>query len=304
MNSKKVVPLAAALVLGLISARLAVKVLHNNQGGVQAASGPRLVNVVLADRDVAAGEQLDADAVAMSEIVADSAPKATFSDTNDVVGRVAIAPMVRGQAIVESLLAPKGSAAGLQAIIPPGMRAVTLDVNEVSGVAGYITPGCRVDILQTVRSEDPNSQLSSRCLVQNVQVTAVGVHQTAGQVATDGLPHSVTLLVTPRQAELIELASSSGRPRLVLRSERDNQMPDVRPVTLTDLTGGSAPRSVTPTPVAVRDPFATTRPTVEASEWPVRMITGGESSLVNLSIQPAVAPPSVTGNDVRSTNGP
>jgi pilus assembly protein CpaB len=302
MNSKKALPLAAALVLGLISARLAVKVLHNKPEA-QAAAGPRLVNVVLADRDVAAGEQLDSSAIAVSQIVADTAPKDTFSDTDDVVGRVAAVSMVKGEAIVESLLAPKGSLAGLQAVIPPGMRAITIDVNEVSGVAGYITPGCRVDILQTVHGDNLNGQLVSRCLVQDVPVTAVGVRATGGEVSTD-LPHSVTLLVTPHQAELIELASNNGRPRLVLRSARDDQIQDMKPVTFSDLTGGPVFAQVAPAPAFSAESYPTTRPAAVANAWTVRVITGGESNLVDLHMPTAGATTGVTGNDNRPANGP
>jgi pilus assembly protein CpaB len=299
MNYKKVLPLAAALILGLVSACMVVKLMHAKPP--QAASGPALSRVVTAGRDVTAGELLDQDALSVGQIVTSSAPGTTFSDPAELVGRVVIVPLVRGQAIVESLLAPKGSAAGLQAIIPQGMRAVTIDVNEVSGVAGYVTPGCRVDLLQSVR-DDSTSQVIGRCLVQNVEVTAVG---TRGATADSQPAHSVTLLVTPRQAQLIELASTNGHARLVLRGSTDHKTDQLSPVTMSDITGiaHEAAEAIAPRP-QTGDPFAaTTQPVARAADWRVRVVAAGEASLVSVRTSPVAGQSTFTGNDVRPVNG-
>jgi pilus assembly protein CpaB len=109
------------------------------------------------------------------------------------------------------------------------MRAVTVEVNEFSGVAGLLVPGCRVDVVSTLADQETKSQVA-RTIVQNVKVLAVGQRLTvnnsarkdeAAMSAEAAVARSVTLLVMPRQAEAIELASSSGRTRLVLRGQFD-----------------------------------------------------------------------------------
>jgi pilus assembly protein CpaB len=293
MNVKKVAPLVAAVVLGLISARMVVVVLHSRTS-VQTVSGPKLAKVVTANRDISAGEPLGEDDLTIAQVVADSAPGRTFSDPAEVVGRVAATQLLRGQPIIETLLAPKGSGSGLAALIPPGMRAVTLSVDEVTGVAGYVTPGCRVDILLTVR--DDKNEMAGRCLAQNVQVTAVGTRSQDGADASSG--HSVTLLVTPSQAELLELASSDGRPRLVLRSSRDHLTDELEPVTQAELIGSPpmVPERIVPAAV---DPFAaSTQPATRvASGYQMRVITAGETSVVNIGGVKSSEQSAVTGAD-------
>jgi Flp pilus assembly protein CpaB len=112
---------------------------------------------------------------------------------------------------------------------------VTLEINEISGVAGNVTPGCHVDILQTLRDDATGGSIA-RTIAQNVLVTAVGMRHNPGD-GSDGGGHSVTVLVTPVQAEMLELASSTGRPRLSLRSGNDLNLVDTPDMTLADLRG-------------------------------------------------------------------
>lgn len=298
MNTKRIIPLALALVLGLISARMVVKIIQS-KSVAQAANGPKLVKVVVAARDLPAGEDLTNDDVTAGEIVADSAPGTTFADPGELVGRVPAAPLVKGQAILESLLAPKGSGSGLQALIPTGMRAVTIEVNEFSGVAGYITPGCRVDIVQPLHDTSSNETVD-RSIAQDVLVTAVGTRPVLGQDPQAG--HSVTLLVTPRQGQLIDLATSNGRPRLLLRNARDAGRDEPPGVALSDLMGRiekttpspEAEKAMAPTPGV--DPFApATQPSVATHDrWKIRVITAGTPSVVDLSLPHVQAPSTVT----------
>jgi len=294
MNLKKILPLVIALVLGLVAARMVIAIIRQ-QAAVQKNSGPKLTQVVVAKRDISPGESLGDDNIATSQIVADSAPDKTFGELTDANGRVAITSIVRGQAIIEPLLAPKGSASGLQAAIPQGMRAVTIDVNETTGVAGYVTAGSKVDIIQTLRDVINNS-LVSRCLAQDVLVTAVGEH-TIGNTPDSGPAHSVTLLVTPWQAELVELSSANGRPRLALRNSDDNVTTDIAAVSLAELMGEKRVKAATTqeslTVNHAADPFApSTQPALAQAmlvkNWPVRVIAAGEVSITNLQLPEAV----------------
>jgi pilus assembly protein CpaB len=296
MNLKKVLPLTAALVMGLIAARLVVQMSHKKTADAQVA--PQTVKVVSAAHDVAPGDALNGDAMTVSEVGADSAPANSFSDPGELGGRVALSTITKGQTIVESLLAPKGTASGLQAVIPPGMRAVTIDINEVSGVAGFVTPGSRVDLLEPIHDDQAN-QFVSRCLVQNVLVSAVGTRPLTSVLDTSAA-HSVTLIVTPKQAQLIDLAAMNGHARLVLRSANDNTREDIPPLSMDDVLGTRkpTPQVVVQTPAAKEDPFAgTTRPsmTAVANSWQVRVISAGETSTVDIHTAPTE--PSVTGTD-------
>jgi pilus assembly protein CpaB len=267
-------------------------------------TGPKLTQVVTAERDVAAGEALADSDLSTGQVVADSAPANSFTDQSTVAGRVTVVPLVKGQTILDSLLAPKGATAGLQAAIPPGMRAVTIDINETSGVGGYITAGSHVDLLQTLHTSN-DSPPFTRCLVQDVLVQAVGAK---GVTGTDfGTVHSLTLLVTPRQAELIELSSANGRPRLTLRNDRDNQTVEVPVVTQRDLTG-EPPKIAEVVAPKPPDPFVpATRPSEMAATpppipvWPVRVITAGQPGLVNLRLPPPAADATV---DTKEVNNP
>src|SRR5690606_33654717 len=113
--------------------------------------------------------------------------------------------------------------AGLQALIPEGMRAITIEVNEFSGLAGMIRPGAIVDVMSTLQGSGEDAM--ARTIVQGVRVTAVGQRVSALEEQDEeaGPARSVTLLVTPEQAEKIELAAVTSRPRLVLRSPADTE---------------------------------------------------------------------------------
>jgi pilus assembly protein CpaB len=215
--------------------------------------------------------------------------------------------MVKNQPVVEAMLAPTGTGSGLQALVPPGMRAVTIEVTEFSGVAGLLSPGCRVDVIATINEGNTDSRVA-KTIVQNVKVTAVGQKTTAAgnEPPPPGeLAKSVTVLVPLESAEAIELACSTGRPRLVLRGGRDNEIVPTPGVSLAELknggsTGGEAVVTVTPpavAPAATQPAMAVspaaTQPTQVAKAEPkyrvVRLIKGGQLSTVRFNISEETA---------------
>jgi pilus assembly protein CpaB len=262
----------------------------------------KLSKVVVAKADITPGQQLKAEDLAEGQVSPDAVPSGAFSDVQSLVGRVADAQMVKGQPVLEAQLAPQGAGAGLQALVPEGMRAITIEVNEFSGVAGLLTPGCHVDVLATIQSN--NKQLT-RAIVQDVKVTAVGQHLTAqdSQKQDPNQPpqitRSITVLVTLEQAEAIELATATGRPRLVLRSARDQTIARSAGVTLGELCGthadnqplAKATATTKPAP-EIGDPFAdsgaTTRPAEQ--KYMVRVFRGGSESMVALDPPKAQEP--------------
>ena len=224
--------------------------------------------VVVTKRNIPAGTALQADDLAIANIGGDVAPEGAFHDPSQLEGRVVTSGLAKGQPVMENLLAPLGTGSGLQAVVPKGMRAITLEVNEFSGVAGFLVPGCRVDVVSTI--SESGGDVVSRTIVQNVEVTALGRRQQAN-IDEAEQTKSVTLLVKPREAEAIELAAATGRPRLVLRSSGDKETAKSSGVTVAELRGGR--KAVDPyanMPVQVYKPESpTTNPVDRAPVTPV-----------------------------------
>lgn len=180
-------------------------------------------SVIAAARDIKLGSILRSTDLTTVEVVG-AAPKGAILKQSDVIGRGAISDIYEGEPILDSRLAPIGSGGGLAATIPEGMRAAAIKVDDVVGVAGFATPGMRVDVLVT--GDPPGSSNSKEgshvaTLLQNIEVLSAG---TDIQKDTEGKPKQVevvNLLVTPEQAELLSLASTQTRIQLVLRNPLD-----------------------------------------------------------------------------------
>src|SRR5688572_13278477 len=155
MNAKTIVPLVIALVLGVIAAKLGRDMVLKRRAE---EAKVRMVRVVLATADLPPGSVLQEEHLVSGSIPEDpSAPgisRYSFAKPADAIGRVVLTQVVKGQPVLETLLAPKGSGGGAQAMIPEGMRAVTLEVNEYNGVAGLLVPGCQVDVVHTFKFRD------------------------------------------------------------------------------------------------------------------------------------------------------
>jgi pilus assembly protein CpaB len=204
--------------------------------------------VVAAATDIKLGTVLrDADLTTVE--ISGTLPKGAILKKETAIGRGVISNLYLGEPILESRLAAAGSGGGLAATIPPGMRATAVRVNEVVGVAGFVTPGMRVDVLITGNppgAANTNQGSLVRTLLQNIQVLSAG---TDIQRDAEGKPlqvQVVNLLVTPAQAEILSLASNETRIQLVLRNPLDNGM-DQPPGTATAQLfneGSPAPKRV------------------------------------------------------------
>ena len=143
-----------------------------------------------------------------------------------VTGRGTVAPIYAGEPILEGRLAPRGAGAGLAATIPVGKRAVALRVNEVVGLAGFVMPGMRVDVLvagNAPGSANPMSGTLSRTVLQNIEVLSAGQNIEKNVNGKPEAAQVVNLLVTPEQAETLSLAGSETKVQLVLRNPLDTQ---------------------------------------------------------------------------------
>lgn len=151
-------------------------------------------------------------------------PAAAIVKLDEVVGRGALAPIYCGEPILEGRLAPRGAGAGLAATIPVGKRAVALRVNEVVGLAGFVMPGMRVDVLvagNAPGSANPLSGTLSRTILQNIEVLSAGQNIEKNVNGKPEAAQVVNLLVTPEQAEILSLAGSETKVQLVLRNPLD-----------------------------------------------------------------------------------
>src|SRR6266566_7495507 len=190
------------------------------------APQPRdLITVAAAAHDLAIGKRIQADDLKLVTLDRKDLPRGVFVKTTDVVDRAVAVPIVAGEIVLNGKLAPKGSGEGLTALIEPGMRAVSVQVNEISGVSGFIQPGTRVDVLFT--RVFSNGDAATTTILQNVKVIAYGRQLDPGarvDPRDTSRPTVATLLVTQEQAEKLVLAGQRGRIQLALRNALDDNI--------------------------------------------------------------------------------
>lgn len=185
---------------------------------------PTTSKIVVAARDLEIGTLIHDSDLKLGEWVG-TTPKGSSLKADAVVGRGVISTIYQGEPVVDSRLAPSGSGAGLAATIKTGMRACAVRVDEVVGVAGFVVPGMRVDVLVSgvAPNAPPTEGPKVKTLLQNIQVLSAGTNI---QKDNEGKPvqvQVVNLLVTPEQAELLSLASNQTKIQLVLRNPLDTE---------------------------------------------------------------------------------
>jgi pilus assembly protein CpaB len=247
-KNKLLIVLTLALATGGLAGYLA---LNHLQRQAIASPAPETrsgnVRLAVAARDLPLGSVLRTEDIRLLEWPGDVLPVGYAGSAADLVGRGLMAPVRTNEPLLSTKLADRDAGGGLPILIPEGMRAVSVRVDEVIAVAGYVTPGTRVDVLVTLSLD--NSATVTRVILQNVQALTAG--QTIEHDA-EGKPQTVnviTLLVTPDNAERLTLAATQGRIQLALRGALDMQEIRTNGVRLNALT--EVPRSTAP---AVRRP--------------------------------------------------
>jgi pilus assembly protein CpaB len=224
--------------------------------------------VIVAAGNLQLGAELKPEDVRIVEWPASAVPPSSFDSADQVVGRGLIAAVVENEPILSAKLASKEMGVGLPPIIPEGMRAVSVRVDDVVGVAGYVLPGTRVDVVATVNPTQQQTDVTSKVILANVLVLASGTK--IEQDTEKGKPLAVsvvTLLVDPVESERLALASTEGKIQLALRNPVDKTAPatsGVRPAALLGYAAARpapAPRprviakaAPAPAPVAVAAP--------------------------------------------------
>ena len=240
---------------------LTYRILKNRQAAdanLDTAPAPTFPLVVAAVK-LPYGSVLQAEHLQTVEWASQVRPEGSFTDPQAVLGRAIVESVVPGEPILESRLAPKDAGGGLASVIPKGKRAVSVRVNEIIGVAGFVLPRTRVDVLVSVNPGGEKGRSASKMILQNVEVLAAG--QKIEQDA-EGKPETVnviTLLVDPAEAEKLTLAGNEGELQLALRNSLDLDSVTTSGANLSHMVQGS--RREAPRPRADRP--APKPPTVE-----------------------------------------
>jgi len=182
--------------------------------------------VVVAGADLVLGAELRREDLRVITWPADAVPAGSFKDPQELIGRGLVQSITENEAVLPGKLAPVGSGAGLPPVIPEGKRAVSVRVNDVIGVAGYVLPGTHVDVLATVSPTNQDTDMTSKVVLTNVLVLASGTK--IEQDVEQNKPISVsvvTLMVDPLEAERLTLASTEGKIQLALRNPLDKTAP-------------------------------------------------------------------------------
>ncbi len=254
MNRRLTTILFLAFVVAAISSYLVYRVAGKQ---MHPAQQPRTTRIIVPARDLEIGTLIrDADLTTAEWVGAP--PKGTLVSKDAVVGRGVVSQVYQGEPIVDSRLAPAGSGGGMAATIRPGMRACAVRVNDVVGVAGFVLPGMRVDVL--ISGNGPGAAQNEgpkvKTLLQNIEVLSAGTNI---QKDNEGKPAQVTvvnLLVTPEQAELLSLAGNETKIQLVLRNPLDTDTAKPPGIAMSRLfSEGNPPKpSVKKAPVQVDKP--------------------------------------------------
>jgi pilus assembly protein CpaB len=234
--------------------------------------------VVVAAADLDIGAELRREDIRIIDWPANGMPANAISDPQEVIGRGLILPVIENEPFLPMKLASKEAGSGLPPVIPPGLRAVSVRVNEVIGVAGYVLPGTRVDVVATVSPNGSANDMTSKVILTNVQVLAAGTKIYRETDKNKPMPVSVvTMLVNPEEAERLTLASTEGKIQLALRNPLDKTIPATPGVRPSALFGfGAATRTaVARTRVATAGP-SSVKPVaaVEADLPTVEIIRG------------------------------
>lgn len=274
-NKRLILALTGAVICGLLAVMLVTRYLSNVQ-----AFTKDLGNVVVAKTEIPLGERITPEHLTLAPIPNGSLPEGVFRKLDEVVGRVAITPIGVRETITKMKLAPAGTGAGLSAVIPEGYRAMTVKVDDVVGVSGFVMPGSYVDVVavivpvnQTSASQGPISKI----VLQNIKVLASGAKIDSPDNQREPTSvNAVTLQVTPEQAEKLVLAANESKLQLVMRNYSDQEDTQTKGANKATLLNGE---SYVPQPPPPSEKTEQSKPIAKQAS-PVRRVTPREEKPV------------------------
>ena len=245
MNSRVALALAISAGMALVVSGIFYQVAVRD--GPSEPQPVEIGEVVAAARDLNIGAAIEATDLKVLPWPADRIPDGSFQQIDDVISRVTVNRVLANEPIAERRLALPGSGVGLAPKVPEGMRAMAVRVDDVNGVAGFVLPEARVDVLLT-GSPKNRADLGrvTRTILRNVRVISAGEHLAPDASGRPKRVPVVTLLLTLRQAELLTLASSQGRIQLVLRNSMDQEQLETKGVREQELFATFTPRKAVP----------------------------------------------------------
>lgn len=240
--------LMLALVFGAVATFMAMGWLKSQSQKVVQQKQTEMVSVVVAAKDIPPTVALSRDQLKVHQWPPDSALAGKFSRLEEVEGRVTAISLTAGEPVLENKLAPKGVIPGLTALLPQEKRAMTVKVDEASGVAGFLNPDNRVDVVVTVDKGDFNKDPISKVVLQNLRVLGTGQRIEKSLGEKPQVVPTVTLEVTPAEGERLALAVREGMISLVLRNQQDEHLVQTMGVRTSTLLGRATPEPLVQEP--------------------------------------------------------
>ncbi|MEW6387673.1 MAG: Flp pilus assembly protein CpaB [Thermodesulfobacteriota bacterium] len=250
--------LVLALVFGTTATFMAISWLKG-QSQKHAQEKIKTAPIVLAAKEIGPAIALAGDQLVVQRWPQENCPKGGFATVEEVMGRVTAYPFGAGEPILEVKLAPKGMAPGLTALLSPEKRAMTVKVDEASGVAGFLSPDNRVDVVVSVDKGNFNENPVAKVVLQNLRVLGTGQKIEKRPGDKPQVVPTVTLEVTPEEGERLALAAQEGHLSLVLRGQQDQQLVQTTGVRTSDLLGGTAGVETSHEPEKTAEPPAPSR---------------------------------------------
>lgn len=235
--------LIAGVVIAVVIAFLFSAYVYRTFQRVTNVKPPQMNQIVVADKAMQLGMRLDATNLRVISWPGDEAIAGTFARVEDCAGRALITPVAENEPILESKLAPKEAGAGLPATIPEGMRALSVAVNPIVGVAGFVIPGTVVDVLVTgplPGKGSANDNNITRTILENIRVLAAGQKVEQDREGKPETVQVITLMVSPEDAATLTMASTQGKIQLALRNTIDTKVANPPPVLQAVLFAGPA----------------------------------------------------------------
>jgi pilus assembly protein CpaB len=252
MDRRFLTVLGVSLVFALVVSSVFYQ-MTSRAGGSRKQEVTDYRDIVVTTRPLSVGAVVKPADVKIAKVPAEAFPKGAYSKVEEVLDRPIISNILLEEPILDGRLAAKGAGLGLAPTIPLGMRAVTVRVNDVAGVAGFVLPGMHVDVLVTGRPPGGDGDITSTVLQDMLVLLAGQTLQPDARGQAIQAP-TVTLLASPEQAETLTLANIDGRIQLILRNSSDTEMPKTAGRYVDELFGGSRRQPAPAAPAAAPKP--------------------------------------------------
>ncbi len=240
---RALLPLALGLVLALVASSLIYKWVQRKTATPIPLVSEEKTNIGLAKTDLQWGTKLTPEMITIAQIPKKHLPQGYFSDPKSLVDRVVISPLKQNEPILESKLAPSDvKTGGVSAVVKAGMRAIAVKGDKVLGLAGFIQPGNRVDVLLTINDKEGGYGQVTKIVLEDVLVLATGTMLGKGEGNKPAPVDVFTLEVTPEEGETLSLAASRGKLHFALRNVLDKEIVYTIGATISDTLDAYRPR--------------------------------------------------------------